>query len=197
MAREIQPGANRPLQLKRVVEALLKYDANSLIHGVFLETIDGRARIPRALTSFIEAEGVASASSGGVKNDRVDPTGTMKMPEPQKGAETKGDDGRQGNVRFPREEFTGKITVFFNLDLALIRGFGLGDPVDDLLVALALFKIHKFLRDGLRLRTACDLELSDTLKVQRPSGFVMPALTELENELPGLIKAASKHQRVI
>jgi CRISPR-associated protein Csb1 len=80
--------------------------------------------------------------------------------------------------------------VFFNLDLALIRGFGLGADVEHLLLALALFKIQKFLRDGLRLRTACDLELSGALVVQRPGDFTMPSLAELENELPSLIKKA-------
>jgi len=112
-----------------------------------------------------------------VKNDAVDPSG-----DTAKGF---------GNVPFHREEFTGSITVFFNLDLALIRGFGLGDDVEKLLISLAFFKIQKFLRDGLRLRTACDLELSDTLTVQRPEGFSVPSLPELEQELPALIKAAS------
>jgi CRISPR-associated protein Csb1 len=191
LANEIQPEENRPLQIKRVAESLLKYDANSLIHGVFLETIDGRARIPRALTGFIEAEGVETAASGGVKNDRIDPTGTMKLPETLKGVETKGDEGRQGNVPFHRDEFTGKITAFFNLDLALIRAFGLGADVEALLVAIALFKIQKFLRDGLRLRTACDLEIDGNLVVQRPEGFVVPSLDELENELSSLIRKAS------
>ena len=98
-----------------------------------------------------------------------------------------------GNVPFHREEFTGSITAFFNLDLALIRGFGLGDAVERLLVALALFKIQKFLRDGLRLRTACDLEIKEggKLEVQRPVEFCVPSLTDLEKELPGLIKGAS------
>ncbi|MBX3733104.1 MAG: hypothetical protein KF791_10980 [Verrucomicrobiae bacterium] len=52
--------------------------------------------------------------------------------------------------------------------------------------------IQKFLRDGLRLRTACDLELSGALTVQRPTGFVMPSLADLERDLPGLITAAAK-----
>lgn len=195
LVSEIRPEDNRPLQINRVAQSLLKYDANSLIHGTFLETIDGRARIPRVLTSFIEAEDAKTAASGGVKNDRVDPTGTIKMPEPLKGVDTRGDEGRQGNVPFHREEFTGKITAFFNLDLALIRGFGLGADVEKLLVGLALYKIQKFLRDGLRLRTACDLEIPEgrKLEVQRPKeGFTVPALADLEKELPGLIKAASK-----
>jgi CRISPR-associated protein Csb1 len=120
------------------------------------------------------------AASGGVKNDSVDPSG-----DTAKGF---------GNVPFHREEFTGNITVFFNLDLALIRGFGLGETAEHLLIALALFKIQKFLRDGLRLRTACDLEIKDgaKLEVQRPKEFAVPSLTELERELPAIIKAAAQ-----
>lgn len=168
------------VDIKKLSSTLLKYDTNALLHGVFLakrEIAGGRMRLPRALTAFIEAEYVNVAASGGVKNDAVDPSG-----DTAKGF---------GNVPFHREEFTGKITVFFNLDLALIRGFGLGDHVEILLIALALFKIQKFFRDGLRLRTACDLEIAGELIVQRPFGFAVPSLSELEKELPALIKKAT------
>lgn len=167
-----------------LVRALLKYDPNSLLHGIFLEKIAGVIRLPRAITGFIEADGVNIVASGGVKNDRVRPA--------------KGDDGKTakegfGNVPFHRDEFSGNITVFFNLDLALIRGFGLGEAVDNLLIAIALFKIQKFLRDGLRLRTACDLEIKEgsKLEVQRPIDFSMPSLTELDSQLPILMKVVS------
>ena len=181
LQKELAIADKGMVDIKKLATTLLKYDTNALLHGVFLakkEIAGGRMRLPRALTAFIEAESVNVAASGGVKNDAVDPSG-----DTAKGF---------GNVPFHREEFTGKITVFFNLDLALIRGFGLGDAAENLLVALALFKIQKFLRDGLRLRTACDLELSGNLEVQRPAGFVMPKLTELEKDLPTLIKAAAK-----
>lgn len=189
---ELVPQDDRPIDLRNLAAALLKYDTNALIHGVFLETIDGRLRLPRALTAFIEAGNVSVAASGGVKNDRIDPDKSIVLPPTLVGLGTKGDDGRQGNVPFHREEFTGNITVFFNLDLALIRGFGLGQDVEHLLIALALFKIQKFLREGLRLRTACDLELSGALAVQRPADYAMPPLAELEKALPGLITAAAK-----
>lgn len=169
------------VDIKKLAATLLKYDTNALLHGVFLakkEIAGGRMRLPRALTAFIEADSVNVAASGGVKNDAVDPSG-----DTAKGF---------GNVPFHRDEFTGSITVFFNLDLALIRGFGLGEDVEKLLIALALFKIQKFLRDGLRLRTACDLEPSGGLTVQRPGNFAMPPLAELEKELPGLIATAAK-----
>ena len=167
------------VDIRKLTAVLLKYDTNALIHGVFLakkEIARGRIRLPRALTAFIEATEVSTVASGGVKNDAVNPSG-----DTAKGF---------GNVPFAREEFTGSITAFFNLDLALIRGFGLSADAEALLIAISLFKIQRFLRDGLRLRTACDLDLDGALIVQRPAGFVVPNLTTLEAELPELIKKA-------
>jgi CRISPR-associated protein Csb1 len=166
--------------LKLLSKTLLKYDINALIHGVFIaksEVVGGRMRLPRALTAFIEASQVNTASSGGVKNDGLNPSG-----EAAKGF---------GNVPFHREEFTGNITAYFVLDLALIRGFGLGAAVEHLLIAISLFKVQRFLHEGLRLRTACDLEVAGELRIKRPEGFTLPALAEIEAALPGLISAAS------
>lgn len=176
----------RPINMRAAVyPALLKYDPNSLLHGVFLESIAGVIRCPRALSGFIEAKDVGIASSGGVKNDRVDPTGKMS------GGATKGG----GNVPFSRDEFTAqKITAYFNLDLAQIRAFGLGKTAEQLLVALALFKIRMFLANGLRLRTACDLDLV-SLDVKRPDGFEIPALEDLEETVPGIIVAVATEGR--
>lgn len=177
---ELDVAEKGVVDIRKLTAVLLKYDVNALLHGIFLakkEIAGGRMRLPRALTAFIEAEDIAVAASGGVKNDAVNPSG---------------DTGKGfGNVPFHREEFTGSITAFFNLDLALIRGFGLGADVEKMLVALALFKIQRFLRGGLRLRTACDLEVEGKLIVQRPETFTVPTLVELEKELPALIKAAS------
>jgi CRISPR-associated protein Csb1 len=178
---ELEIAEKGIVDIRKLSATLLKYDVNALLHGVFLakkEIAGGRMRLPRALTAFIEAESVTVAASGGVKNDAVDPSG-----DTAKGF---------GNVPFHREEFCGSITVFFNLDLALIRGFGLGPDVEALLVAVALFKIQRFLREGLRLRTACDLEIAGDLTVQRPAGFAVPSLDDLEKALPGLIKKAAK-----
>jgi len=180
LKKELAVGDLAPVNLKLLAKTLLKYDVNSLLHGVFLaksEIAGGRMRLPRALTAFIEAKNITVAASGGVKNDALNPSG---------------DTGKGfGNVPFHREEFCGEITAYFTLDLALIRGFGLGEAAEQLLIALALFKIRRFLRDGLRLRTACDLELDGELQVKRPEGFKLPSLDELEKGLPGLIKAAA------
>lgn len=158
----------------QLVPVLLKYDINSLLHGVFLEEIAGVIRLPRALSGFIEATDVKVASSGGVK---VGLDASLK-------------DG-EGNVIYSRDEFVSpNIAAYFNLDLAQLRGYGFTRPVFDLLVALALYKIRAFLETGLRLRTACDLEC-EALDVQRPSGFQMPTLEALVQAIPGLIAAAT------
>lgn len=172
----------RPFDRDKLVKALLKFDPNSLLHGVFLEKIAGVIRLPRALTAFIEAEEITVAASGGVKNDRV--------------RASKGEEGRTakegfGNIPFHRDEYCGHIIAFFNLDLALIRGFGLGTDVEAMLIAIALFKIQRLLCDGLRLRTACDLEVTGDLVVQRPKDFSVPSLDKLEKALPDLIEKAA------
>ena len=173
ISQKINFQKNKPFDVcKQLVPALLEFDINSLIHGVFLEEIAGVIRIPRVLSSFIEANGALVASSGGVKFNRVDPT--LK--------------GGEGNVPFPREEWVAeKITAYFNLDLRQIRAFGLGDDVERLLIAIALFKIRRFLAEGLRLRTACDLDV-EKITVTNPSHFQLPSLSDLTAELPALIE---------
>lgn len=176
IAAEIGFKKDRPFNIRsQLVPVLFKYDINALIHGVFLEEVAGVIRLPRILSAFIEAEDIRVAQSGGVKLNHVEPT--LKEGE--------------GNVPYPRTEYTApRITAFFNLDLAQLRGFGLADAASNLLIALALFKIRRFLRDGLRLRTACDLEVRE-IRVTRPEGFALPELVALEAELLALIQAAS------
>lgn len=163
----------------QLAPALLKYDINSLIHGIFLEEIAGVIRLPRSLSSFIEAYDTSRADSGGVKLG-LDPTRK---------------DG-EGNVPFARSEFTSpKIVAYFNLDLAQIRGFDLGSNTERLLVAISLFKIQRLLATGLRLRTACDLDLVSPPRVTKPGDFAFPSASDLENELPDLIAAVRKEGR--
>ena len=168
------------VDIRKLAETLVRVDTNAALHGVFLakkELAGGRLRLPRALSAFIEAEDVKVAPSGGVKVDTVAPSG-----DTSKGF---------GNVPYARDEYVApSITAYFNLDLAQIRAFRLGEAAERLLITLALFKIRRFLETGLRLRTACDLECQE-LRVTRPEGFEVPPLTDLEGELPGLIEAAA------
>lgn len=162
------------VDIRKLARVLLKLDTNALIHGVFLAKSNlagGRLRLPRVLSAFIEAEDAREAQSGGVKNDQINPSG---------------DTGRGfGNVPFARTEFSAaKITAYFNLDLAQLRGLGLGPEAEELLIALALYKLRRFLETGLRLRTACDLEAAEP-RVTHPQGFELPATEALAENLPG------------
>ncbi len=167
-----------PIDRKKLAKVLLKFDVGSLLHGVFLAKKDlagGRLRVARALSAFIEATGVRVAPSGGVKNDHVNPRGVTKS--------------GFGNVPFARDEFTAEaIILHVNFDLAQIRGYGLGEQVDRLLVLLGLFKLRAFLDSTPRLRTACDLRLAtDTVAATMPDGFPLPSLGSLKDDLRGAI----------
>ncbi len=64
--------------------------------------------------------------------------------------------------------------AYFNMDLALLRGYGLPREATDLLTLLALYKIRAFVDSGLRLRTACDLRTKGEFKVTQPTDFALP-----------------------
>lgn len=172
------------VDLHELALVLAEIDTNSLLHGVFLakrNLAGGRYRMPRALSAFIEAAGASPADSGGVKNDPVDPSG-----DTSKGF---------GNVPFHRTEYSAKhITAYFNLDLAQIRAYRLGESAERFLVTLALWKVRKFLDTGLRLRTACDLDIEGDLEGTRPVGFIVPATSDLEAGLPILIEACASEE---
>jgi CRISPR-associated protein Csb1 len=172
----------------RAAAAVLHFDPCSLLHGVFFANIeDGRLRFPRLVTGFIEARGVSEAASGGVKNNHFDPSGEIRAEGYDKDV--------YGNVPYSRLEFTAEdIRVYFNLDLAQLRGYRLPASVEPLLVALALYKIRRFLDEGLRLRTACDLTIrdEDPLRATAPAAFTVPSTAALAEVLPRLIAEARK-----
>lgn len=172
-----------PVRLRDLAKIVFKYDPNAVLHGVFLaksELAGGRLRMSRLISGFIEAQNASPAESGGVKNDRVDPSG-----DTAKGF---------GNVPFHRTEFVAAATkAYFNLDLALLRGYDLSVDATNLLISLALFKVQHFLKTGLRLRTACDLEPTGAgLRATRPEGLTIPNEVTLLSECKRLIGECAK-----
>ena len=170
LAKEMKYNAKRPLDWKAIYSTLFRYDANSLLHGVFLSLLEGgRVRAPRAVTGFIEAEDVKKVISGGVKNSPVDPKGELQVADAESGEK-----GVYSNVPYSRIEFTARrIRAYFNLDVALIRGYGLTKEAERLLIALALLKIRRFLSAHLRLRTACDFRLVGDVRATAPAGLTV------------------------
>lgn len=176
-----------PIDRQKLAEALLKYDINSLLHGVFLakkQLAGGRLRVARALSAFVEADNVRVAASGGVKNDHVNPSGETKT--------------GFGNVPFARDEYTAeRITLYVNLDLAQIRGYGLGDGVERLLILLALYKMRALTGEGMRLRTACDLNVvNEEVKATMPPEWLLPRLDDLKEDVKTAISEC-KYKMVV
>lgn len=172
------------VDIRSLAAAVFKFDPNSILHGVFLEKIVGLARLTRVLSGFIEASNARPVQSGGVKNDRIDPKGKVR------GGAEKG----FGNVPFARTEYTAEsITAFFSLDLALLASYGLDPAAEELLIALGLWKIRRFLETGGRLRTACDFDVK-SFKVTRPADFVLPSTSDLETIVKAQINVCTERK---
>lgn len=177
-----------PINRQLLSEVLLRYDVGSLIHGVFLakkELAGGRLRVARALSAFVEAEGVRQAVSGGVKNDHVNPSGDTST--------------GFGNVPFSREEYTAeKISLYVNVDLAQIAGYGLGPDVEEMLILLCLFKVRTLVDGRLRFRTACDLQVAtEHIVATEPSAFHLPAKSVLDAAVASAIAKCSNRMKTI
>lgn len=176
----------KTIDWKRVAETFFRLDPNSLLHGVFMANFkDGRIRLPRALTAFIEAEDVREVALGGVKNNPIDPSGRLRAEGYDKNV--------YGNVPYHRTEYVAnRLQCYFNFDLSLLAGFGLPEEARTLLVALGLYKIRLLLEGGLRLRTACDLCVVGEPRVTAPAGFTLPLQSAILEQVRMAIDACTK-----
>lgn len=136
----------------KVFKTIFKYDPNSLVHGILFPAMG--IKIPRLLTAHLEAFGAARVVSAGVKFDKLLMT-------------------TSGQPIFAVDEETAReIRATFVIDLALLRSFGrteekdgeavvrgLNEAEKQLLLALALWKVGRLLRQPFRFRSRCDLQL--------------------------------------
>ena len=133
-----------------VFKTIFELDPNSLVHGVLFP--QWQIKIPRALTAHLEAFGAGRVDRSGVKFDRLGKT-------------------TSGQPIFAVDDATAEsIRATFVLDVSLIRSFGrkrkegekeaqlgLSEKQQELLVALALWKIQKLLESPFRFRSGCHL----------------------------------------
>jgi CRISPR-associated protein Csb1 len=63
------------------------------------------------------------------------------------------------------------------------------------MTTLALFKVQRFLKLGLRLRTACDLEPVDGIKVTRPDTFKLPDEKAIKDAMQSALSACIKEKQ--
>lgn len=159
---------------RQLAPVLLKYDPNSLIHGVMLESIGGVVRLPRALSAFIESEDVQTAPGGGAKFDRNQPAKTATQTAKE----------GYGNVIYSRDRYAPRrTTAYFNLDLRQIRAYALDDLAKNFLTRFALYKIGAVLMNGCQRRRECEFEVQSINIRGRsvPDDFAKSISPALEN----------------
>jgi CRISPR-associated protein Csb1 len=164
-----------PLDWPSIYASVFQLDPLCLLHGVFFSDkgFHGNPKVRRALSAVIEAHDVVPVVSGGLKRDDVQFTS----------AEGQGAEEGYGFVPFGRTEYSAReIVLSASLDLAQLRGYGLGPDATRLLTLLAIWELRALLDGPLRLRTACDLEVED-VAVRRPDGYELPAVTDLERAI--------------
>lgn len=169
-----------PLDYPSMAAAVAQLDPFCLLHGVFFTQKQwlGQPRFTRALSGVIEAHDVQPAVSGGRKSDHV----RHHLDESGEGGTAEG----YGSVPFSRIEWTAKrIGASFVVDVELLRSYGLPDAATETLETLALWEIRNLLDGGLRLRTACDLEMASSVTARL--GPELPAADELTTTLRSLI----------
>jgi hypothetical protein len=138
MKLALKANKQRPVHIWKMVPAIFERDPGCVLHGVFLEEIDGRARLPRLVSAYIEACSPSQANSGGVYRGEV----TAK-----------------DNIPYSRQEFTSaRIAASFIFHLSTLTGYGLDAGKNLFLQTWALYKIDRFIHQHLRLRTACEFE---------------------------------------
>jgi hypothetical protein len=141
MRAALEANKQRPVHIWKMVPKIFERDPGCVLHGVFLEEIDGRIRLPRLVSAYIEAASPNQANSGGVYRGEV----TAK-----------------DNIPYSKQEFTSSaITASFIFHLSTLKGYGLDEPKNRFLQAWALYKIDRFLHQHLRLRTACELDVAE------------------------------------
>ena len=186
LVREMGYAPALPLDWKRIYATLFKYDPNSLVHGVVPLAARRRPRARAARGDRLHRS--AECRARGVRrrqNSPVDPTGKTQV------VGEKAESGIYSNVPYARVEYVAEeIKAYFNLDLALIRGYRLGDAATELLIALSLLKVRRFLDTSLRLRTACDFVVS-AIRSTSPTAFELPGETELLTSVQAGIKACA------
>ncbi|MBA3912930.1 MAG: type I-U CRISPR-associated protein Cas7 [Acidobacteriales bacterium] len=138
LKKALRANKQRPVHIWRMVPEIFERDPGCVLHGVFLEEIDGRVRLPRLISAYIEACSPNQANSGGVYRGEV----TAK-----------------DNIPYSRQEFTSSsITASFILHLSTLRGYNLDQNKNRFIQTWALYKIDRFIHQYLRLRTACEFE---------------------------------------
>jgi CRISPR-associated protein Csb1 len=137
----LQVDKNRAVHLPTIAKRLFYIDPACLLHGVFLEKLDGRIRFPRLLSATITAKEPQTVNSGGVMRGYVTAAGS------------------EASIPYSTQHFASSdinLQLIFHTDT--LKAWGLDKQEEEFLAAFALYKVSKLLNSFPRLRTACVLD---------------------------------------
>jgi CRISPR-associated protein Csb1 len=123
---QLAVNKQRPVRPWVLAQKLFTIDPGCILHGVFLEELDGRLRLPRLLSGFIEA---ANPNQVTAKDN---------IPFPK------------------QEFTSDDIQASFVLHLSTLHGHKLLPDRERFLILWAFYKIDELLRGCLRLRSGCE-----------------------------------------
>jgi CRISPR-associated protein Csb1 len=128
----------RPVRPWVLAQKLFTIDPGCILHGVFLEELDGRLRLPRLLSGFVEAANPNQVNYGGVYRGEV---------------------SAKDNIPFSKQEFTSDdIQASFILHLSSLSAHNLTDEQANFLILWALYKVDTLLGRCLRFRSGCEFQ---------------------------------------
>jgi CRISPR-associated protein Csb1 len=161
----------RPVHLPRIAKRLFYIDPACLLHGIFLEKLDGRIRFSRLLSATITAKHPAPVNAGGVMRGYI----TIE--------------GKEASIPYGTQHFTSpEITLHLTFHTDSLRDLGLDPNENHFLAAFALYKINKLLRSFPRLRTACvfDSDSQQNNEANLPAAIQTAFTTERRNTALGV-----------
>lgn len=185
---EVREGL--PQNKTNLIRWMFNHDPNSLIHGVLLNRFKigntdlgiGSVPISRVLKGVIEALDVREADSMIVVKDPVKSSKTAE--EKNMSSQEKKDSGiwGKGNSMHAKIEYTAaQIIASFSINDQAIERMPLEDAQKQFLLDLSMFKIRKFLTDGLDLRTGCYFGVKEDSEG-------LPSLGELQGRVSTAIR---------
>jgi len=152
----------RPVRPWVLAQKLFNIDPGCILHGVFLEKLDGRLRLSRLLSGFIEAANPNQVNYGGVYRGEV---------------------SAKDNIPFSKQEFTSDdIQASFILHLSTLSGHNLKPDQTRFLILWALYKIDALLRGSLRLRSGCEFEKTAILPTIDGKAWEWPSTASIKSD---------------
>ncbi len=158
-AEQFSVNKQRPVRPWVLAQKLFNIDPGCILHGVFLEELDGRLRLPRLLSGFIEAANPNQVNYGGVYRGEV---------------------SAKDNIPFSKQEFTSDdIQASFILHLSTLSGHSLTTDQSRFLILWSLYKIDTLLRRGLRLRSGCEFQKINILPTLDGEAWPWPTTADI------------------